>query len=170
MAEASENIVVDVSKWEWSEMWKKEDWWAIWLGFIILIAGMFVYFPYSGDMKEMLNKAEARKIPAGKWLANFTHKTHAWSNNPMDAFFMGKEKAEAKAAAAKVKYAEKKALEKTTFAAALAAETLVEAAGFNNEGLNAKASKAISSWRDAKLFSDKAKKKSRPSPTTRSAV
>jgi uncharacterized membrane protein YadS len=193
MAEASENIVTDIGKWEWSELWKKEDWWAIWLGFIILIAGMVVYFPYSGDMKEMLNKAdatygvraerttaiktiawykltdaknkaEARKIPAGKWLANFTHKTHAWSNNPMDAFFMGKEKAEAKAAAAKVKYAEKKALEKTTFAAALVAETLAEAAGFNNEALNDKATKAISSWRDAKLFADKAKKKTKAKP------
>ncbi len=44
MANKSE-IVQDVGKWEWSEMWKKEDWWAIWLGFFILIAGMLVYFP-----------------------------------------------------------------------------------------------------------------------------
>ena len=37
MAEGN-GVVVDQGKWEWSEMWKKEDWWAIWLGFFILLA------------------------------------------------------------------------------------------------------------------------------------
>jgi uncharacterized membrane protein YadS len=35
MAEASENIITDIGKWEWSEMWKKEDWWAIFLGMLV---------------------------------------------------------------------------------------------------------------------------------------
>ena len=29
---SSTDIVRDVGKWEWSEMWTKEDWWAVWLG------------------------------------------------------------------------------------------------------------------------------------------
>ncbi len=190
MAESTDTIVVDVGKWEWSELWKKEDWWAIWLGFIILIAGMFIYFPHSGEMKEIItkseakygeaaartteiktiawykltdgkNKAEARKIPAGKWLASFTHKTHSWKNNPLDAFFMSKEKADVKVAKAKEKYAAKKLIEEQTFTKAKAAEALAEGSEFKNETLNAAASKAISKWRDAKLYAGKAKKKTK---------
>lgn len=59
MANKSE-IVQDVGKWEWSEMWKKEDWWAIWLGFFILIAGMLVYFPHAGNLKAKLQEVEAK--------------------------------------------------------------------------------------------------------------
>ncbi len=193
MAGSSDNIVVDVGGWQWSELWKKEDWWAIWLGFIILIAGMFIYFPHSGEMKEIItkaeakygeaaqrttaiktiawykltdgkNKAEARKIPAGKWLASFTHKTHGWSNNPLDAFFMSKEKADAKVARAKVKYEKKKAAETLTFANAEKAEAIAETAGFKDETLNAAATTAINKWRDAKLYASKAKKKTKAKP------
>jgi hypothetical protein len=46
MAEGN-GIVVDQGRWEWSEMWKKEDWWAIWIGFFILVAAMFIYFPHA---------------------------------------------------------------------------------------------------------------------------
>lgn len=191
MAEGKESsIVVDVGKWEWSELWKKEDWWAIWLGFIILVAGMVVYFPHSGDMKAQLekaeatyaqaaqrtsviktiawyqltdarNKVEARKISVGKWLAAFTHKTHGWSNNPLDALFMSQEKADGIKAAAEAKYTTKKEAETKAFAAAQAAETAAEAEGFKNASLNAAATKAISDWRDAKLFADKAAKKTK---------
>lgn len=182
------DIVVDQGKWEWSEMWKKEDWWAIWIGFFLLIASMFVYFPHSGDMAEIIKKAqakygeeaartsaiktiawyqlsdakkkaEARKIPAGKWLANFTHKTHSWSNNPLDAFFMSKEKAAAKAARAMPAYEKKKAREVQAFAAAQQAEAAAEAADFNDPVLNTAASDAIDQWRDAKLMAGNAKKK-----------
>ncbi len=184
------NIVVDKAGWNWSEMWTKEDWWAIWLGFIILLAGMFIYFPHSGEMKAKIEKAEAkygeaagrttaiktiawyklsdgkkkaeaRKIATGKWLAKFTHKTHKWSTNPFDAFFMSKEKAAAKKAKAMVKYEKKKAAEKIAFAAAQEAEAAAEAAGFKDESLNAAATLAINKWRDAKLFAGKAKKKTK---------
>lgn len=187
------DVVVDQGKWEWSEMWKKEDWWAIWIGFFILIASMFIYFPHSAKMSDIITqaqekygeqagrtsaiktiawyklsdakkKAEARKIPAGKWLANLTHKTHTWSNNPLDAFFMSKEKADAKAAGAMAAYEKKKAAEARAFAAAEAAEARAEAAGFEDEALNAAASEAIDKWRDAKLAAGNAKKKTKASP------
>jgi len=191
MAENSGNdIVVDVGKWEWSELWRKEDWWAIWLGFIILFAGMFIYFPHSGDMKTKIDAAQAKygdaagrtsaiktiawyqlsdakkkvkatDIGAGKWMKNFAKKTHGWSNNPLDAFFMGEEKAAAKKATAEVTYEKKKATEKESLAVAKAAEAAAEAAGFRNESLNAAAAAAISEWRDAKLFAGKAKAKTK---------
>ncbi|RLC24697.1 MAG: putative sulfate exporter family transporter [Deltaproteobacteria bacterium] len=192
MAEGS-GIVVDQGRWEWSEMWKKEDWWAIWIGFFILVAGMLVYFPHSGDMKGIIDKAqaeygeaaqrtsaiktiawyklsdgkkkaEARKVSTGKWLASFTHKTHSWSNNPLDAFFMDKEKVQAKVDAAKVKYEKKKAVEVAAFAQAKVAESLAEASGFKDESLNATATNAINTWRDAKLIAGNAKKKTKAKP------
>ena len=45
MAEGS-GIVVDQGKWEWSEMWKKEDWWAIWIGFFLLVAAVCLFPPF----------------------------------------------------------------------------------------------------------------------------
>ncbi len=108
-------VVKDVGKWEWSEMWKKEDWWAIWLGFAILAAGMLIYFPHAGDLKAKLLAAEAeyaqdanrtqafktiawyelsdakakikaKSSSAGKWLASVTKKTHGWTSNPWMVF------------------------------------------------------------------------------------
>ena len=35
---AAGDIVVDVGKSSISDLWKKEDYWAIWLGFLALIA------------------------------------------------------------------------------------------------------------------------------------
>lgn len=190
MAEENSNVVVDQGKWEWSELWTKEDWWAIWLGFIILIVGMFVYFPHSGAMKAKIakaeaeygvaanrtnaiktiawyklsdgkKKAEARKIPAGKWLKNFSGKPHKWTSNPIDAFVMSDAKAQAKAAKAKVKYEKKKGVAEKAYARAEAAEAAAEAALFRDESLNDVASVAISQWRDAKLLAQKAKKKTK---------
>lgn len=194
MAEGTgSDVVRDVGRWEWSEMWKKEDWWAVWLGFAILIAGMFVYFPHSGDMKAKLEKAEAEyaqqakrtdkfktiawhqlsdakkkvqalKVDTGKWLKKFSSKPHKWSGNPLGAFFMSQEEADAKNAKAMPKYEKAKAKEQEALAAAEAAEAEAEAAGFEDASLNTAAAAAIAKWRDAHLASSKAKKKTTAKP------
>ena len=185
-----QEIVQDVGKWEWSELWKKEDWWAIWLGFAILFAGMLVYFPYAGEMKTKIQsanakysvaanrtdtfktiawhklsdgkkKAQALKIDAGKWLKTFTKKPHKWATNPIDAFIMGPEQAAAKKAKAVAKYDKAKAAEAEAYSAAEAAEGAAEAAGFENAELNMAAQAAIGKWRDARLKAGKAKKKTK---------
>jgi uncharacterized integral membrane protein (TIGR00698 family) len=54
--------VVDKAKWEWSELYKKEDWWAIWLGFIILLVGLMIFLPRPpADMDQKLSQAQAIK-------------------------------------------------------------------------------------------------------------
>jgi hypothetical protein len=54
------DVVIDRGKWEWSELYKKEDWWAIWLGFAILIAGLIIFVPRPpADMHEKLASSEA---------------------------------------------------------------------------------------------------------------
>ncbi|MCG8564326.1 MAG: YeiH family protein, partial [Desulfobacterales bacterium] len=181
-------VVRDIGRWEWSEMWKKEDWWAIWLGFIILIAGMLIYFPQAGNMKAKLIKAEAKysaaahrtdafktiawyqmsdakskvkamDIPLGKWLKTLSKKTHKWASNPLDAFYMSQGAADVKKAKAQEKYEAAKVKTGVALTAALAAETAAEEAGFREAHLNDTAKERIKEWRNAKLMEGKAKKK-----------
>lgn len=192
-ANGKSQIVQDVGKWEWAELFKKEDWWAIWLGFVILIAGMVIYFPQTGTMKTKLMDIDAKyaqaaqrtekfktiawyqlydakkgvkanSIPAGKWLSTFSKKTHGWRANPLDAFFMSQEKADAKKVKAVAKYDTAKAAETQALALATAAESAAEAAGFNDVALNVEAKTAIANWRDAHLAASNAKKKTKAKP------
>ena len=188
--QVEQQIVKDVGKWEWSELWKKEDWWAIWLGFLILLAGVVIYFPHSGDMKSKLVEAEAKygalaerttqfktiawyqlsdakkkvkalATPAGKWLKTATSKPKKWTDNPLDAFFMTEAAAAAKKEKAVAKFEKARAAEKAALTKAMAAEQAAEAAGFNDANLNATAKAEIAAWRDAHLASSKAKKKTK---------
>ncbi len=186
-------VVKDVGRWEWSELIRKEDWWAIWLGFAILIAGMLAYFPSTGDMKAKLDKIHAQyaddaqrttrfktvawyqlndakqKVKSnenaiGKWLKSFSGKPHGWTSNPVDAFVMSKAAADAKNAKAMPAYETAKAKEKEALAVALAAETAAESAGFSDEALNAEAKAKIMEWRNANLAATKAASKIKAKP------
>ena len=183
-------VVVDVGKWEWSELLKTEDWWAVWLGFFILLMGVVFYFPQLGDMKEKLAAIEAeygqearktdqfktigwyqlndakksvksKDIAVGKWLATYSKKPHGWKSNPLDSFYMSEDKANAKKEAAVVQYEKTKAAEVQALTAAKAAEAQAEAAAFKDAALNDAAKTAIADWRNAWLKSGKAKGKTK---------
>lgn len=195
MAEKSDGsqVVVDVGKWEWSELIKKEDWWAIWLGFFLLIVGAILYFPQSGALQTKLLEAESKYLqdaqrtdqfktiawyqlydarkkvkaksnPAGKWLSNFSKKPRSWTNNPADAFFMSEAAADEKKMKALAKYEKAKGDEQAAFAVAMQAEQAAEAAGFANASLNESAKTAILDWRNAYLKASKAKSKTKAKP------
>lgn len=38
------NAEISGEKWQWSELWKKEDWWAIWMGLGIVLVAIIFYF------------------------------------------------------------------------------------------------------------------------------
>ena len=60
VVEKNSEVVVDEAKSSWSDLWKKEDYWAIWLGFVILIVGAFIYFNHKpAGMEEKFAKANA---------------------------------------------------------------------------------------------------------------
>ncbi len=187
------DIVKEVGRWDWSELLKKEDWWAIWLGFFILIAGMIVYFPHAGDMRAKLEEAQAKygqaaqrtdkfktiawyqlydarknvkanSIPAGKWMKKFSSKPARWSTNPAETFILSKETADARSAKAMVKYEAAKGKEKEALALATASEQAAEAAGFEDAALNARAKADIEAWRDTHLAAGKAKGKTGVKP------
>ena len=198
MAEATPNeqIVVDRPKGKLSDLWKKEDYWAIWLGFSMLLIGILIYFNNApADMTAKINKANAtlqaessaapfktvawykavdakKKLkatssPIGKTIKQFTAKPHKWSSNPLNAFMMGEEAAAAKKEKAVAKYDAAKAREAESLAAAMAAEKIAAEAGFTNEALNAEAIKSIDAWRADHTKASSAKKKTKVSPYNR---
>lgn len=66
----SEEVVVDVAQTKWSDLWKKEDYWAIWLGMLILALGLFLFLPRPpADMRTVFDSAnevmrtEAQRAP-----------------------------------------------------------------------------------------------------------
>ncbi|MCG8531635.1 MAG: YeiH family protein [Desulfovibrionales bacterium] len=184
-----QDIVVDKGNAGWSDLLKLEDYWAIWLGFLILIIGLIIYLPNEPkNLRETIEKSnsimqieaekapfktieyykaadakgmKATSTPIAKTIKKFQSKPHGWSSNPLDAFFMSAEKADAKKAAAMVKYEKAQEAEKMSLAAATVAQAAAASANFTNAELNQKASDAISDWRNKKFAAGKAKKKTK---------
>lgn len=168
-----------------SELLKTEDWWAVWLGFAILLAGAALFFSQAADVKSELRGTEslhaappdgfktvawhklsdgraavkAKNSPAGKWLARFAGKPRKWSDNPLESLFLGETQAEVRRASATVKLNRARAAEKTALESALAAEREAARSNFNNPLLNGRAEEAISNWRKARVTAASAKKK-----------
>ncbi|MCP4110539.1 MAG: putative sulfate exporter family transporter [Desulfobacteraceae bacterium] len=191
--ETESQVVTDQAKSNISDLWKKEDYWAIWLGFALLILGMILFFPQKPEgMQKKIDKANAtlkaesekapfktiawykavdakKKLkatssPVGKAIKNFTSKPHKWKTDLMDAFFLKKSDADAKNLKAKPKYEQAKQKETKAAAAAMIAEKAAKTAGFANKELNAEAAKAIGNWRTAKKKVSDAKKKTKTKP------
>jgi uncharacterized membrane protein YadS len=187
------DIVTDRPKSQWSDLWKREDYLAIWLGFIILAVGIVLYFTNAPKgMQEKIDKAnaimasEAEANPfktvawyeafdargklkgtsesIGKKIATFTAKPHGWKTNPLQAFFLSADDAEAKKSSAMAKYREAKAIEEEALAVARIAEQLARENGFQEAGLNASAVKAIDEWREVHRKTSGAKKKTKVAP------
>jgi uncharacterized membrane protein YadS len=193
MAENSGSEVVrDVAKWEWSQLWKTEDWWAIWLGVVLLVIGMALYLPNPPEgLKEKVATAnaameqEAARAPfktiqwyqasdskgklkasgsaIGRKIKSFTAKPHGWKTNHLDAFMMSESGAAAQKGEAVQKYEKVKGLEEEALVAAFAAQQKAAAASFADEPLNAEAKAAISQWRDLNYKAGKAKGKTKVS-------
>jgi uncharacterized membrane protein YadS len=186
--EPPRDVVTDSGKGKLSDLWKREDYWAIWLGFALIIAGLLIFMPNPPEgMKEGIEKAnatlkaeseaapfktiawykagdskkkfKATSLPIAKTIKTWTSKTHGWKSNPLEGFMMGKEAADARAEKAKAKYEKAKAAEAGALSNAQTAEATAKTAGFKDASLNAEAQKSISDWRDAKNKASKAKKK-----------
>ena len=184
----NQDVVIDKASSKISDLWKKEDYWAVWLGFLMLLAGIFIYFNNApADMRQKIDKAnavlaeesarapfktvgwyqavdakqklKATSSPIGKSIKTFTTKPHKWTSNPLQAFFASDASFAAKKEAAVAKYDAAKAAEANSIATAKAAESAAAEAGFSNEGLNAAAAKAISDWRADHKKTSSAKKK-----------
>ncbi|MDR0339881.1 MAG: YeiH family protein [Desulfovibrio sp.] len=187
MSPTNTDVVVDDGRAKWSDLWKKEDYWAIWLGFILLIAAYVLFVANApADIADKVAaqnavmKAESEKAPfrtieyykaqdakkkinsrgtdAAKTVSWLLARPAGWKNNPLDSFYVPKEAADAANAAAKPKADAAKATLDGVFAEAKAAQAEAVAAGFNDDALNAAAEAKIAAWRQAITDNGKAPK------------
>ena len=156
------DIVIDVAKTSISDLWTKEDYWAIWLGFLLLIFGMIIYFPNPPeDMHQKISQAneilqsesdsapfkttawykaaddklklKANSVGFGKKLKSYVAMPHGWKTNPLDAFIMNQETADAKNAAALPAYETAKSDAGSLLKIAQLKEAAAKSVAFKNE-------------------------------------
>ncbi|MDX9835554.1 MAG: putative sulfate exporter family transporter [Desulfobulbus sp.] len=194
MAQSDTNVVVDHGESRWSDLWTKEDYLAIWLGFTIIFVSLLAYFTFGPkdefvlqiDAANQIQQAEAARAPFktiawheanqqkaslkgsntafGKFANHWTTRPAAWSDNPMDAFVRTEAKAKALNDKAKPAYEEAKAATATALAQARQAEAAAEAAAFTDQTLNDQTIAAITGWQAAIKKEAGAKKKASNKP------
>lgn len=190
-----DQIVIDSSSSKLSDLWKNEDYWSIWLGFLILIIGLIIYLPeitdeIKGKISEANNILQEESVRApfktiawykavdikqklkatdshiGKTILNLTQKPIKWSENPVDAFYMGEEDIIHKKQSAEEKYNNARNKEAVALVEAELAEKEAAAHNFTNVDLNNRAVTAIDNWRKTVNQSSIEKKKTQIEPFT----
>ncbi len=110
-----DDIVVDKADFKWSDLYKQEDWWAIWLGAIVLIIGLLIFLPnppkdleqkieqYNAIMEQEAKSApfktvawheanmekkalKAKNEPLAKKIASYLSRPKKWEDNPIQPF------------------------------------------------------------------------------------
>lgn len=191
----SDYVVIESGRTTLRELYKKEDWMAVWMGFLILIVGLAIYLPrppekaaeipkYNTIMKEEAAKApfktiewhnassakrgiRARDQDFGKTIQNFLAAPSGWDTNPVEALYRSEETAKAMGAPFKEAADKAKAAAEAALASAKTAQAAAAAAGFKDPTLNAAAEKEISAWQKAKDASSKADSKFKVKPYNR---
>ncbi|MFH1102439.1 MAG: putative sulfate exporter family transporter [Pseudomonadota bacterium] len=191
----SDYVVIDSGKTTLKDLYTKEDWMAIWMGFLLLIVGLLIYLPrppekaaeipkYNAIMKEEAAKApfktiewynassakkgiRARDQQFGKTIQNFLAAPSHWAGNPLDALYRSQEAADALNAPAKEPFEKAKAAEEAALAKAKAAQEIAAGAGFKDTAQNEAAEKSIKEWQAAKEKASKAKGKASNKPFNR---
>ncbi len=188
------DVVVDRATSSISDLWKKEDYWAIWLGFLILVVGLVTFINNRpAGMDETFAKADAvmqeeaaKKAPfktvawheakeakkgvkgsstdIGKTLSAFLASPKGWTSNPLQSLVLSQSEADEISAKNAPLYEEAKAKTAAAKEEALAAQSAAEAAGFEIAALNQNAEDKITTWLKAKEKESKAKAKAHTKP------
>jgi uncharacterized integral membrane protein (TIGR00698 family) len=191
----SDYVVIDSGKTTLKDLYTKEDWMAIWMGALILIAGLVIFLTrppakvqeipqYNATMKAEAARApfktiawhqasaakkgiRARDESFGKTIQSFLNAPSGWRSNPLDALYRSQAAADALNAPAKEAAETAKVAEEAAMAAAKAAEAAAAAAGFQDSALNTSAEQDIKAWQAAKDKASKAKAKASNKPFNR---
>lgn len=188
------NVVIDHGKSQWSDLWKKEDYLAIWLGFIIIAVSILAYTTFGPKAEfaekiaaaNQIQEAELAKAPFktiawhkaqddkgklkgtstpfGKFATHWTKTPGSWKTNPLDAFIRTEAQAQALNEKAMPKYEEAKGKAEAALAAAVAAEEAAAGASFQDKALNDDATAKIGEWRTAQKAAGEAKSKAENKP------
>ncbi len=179
--------VVDRAQSSISDLWKKEDYWAIWIGFAIIIFGYFYFIEgykvqYAESLKSIemtisteetkpfetiaLIEANAEKKglqakgePGPKALLAFFKTPNKWTTNPVSALYQSKGAADAKNAPILASIEEQQAKVDMAFAVARSAEGLAMEANYQSSVLNTAAEAAVKAWSKENSALSKAKGK-----------
>lgn len=189
-------VVIESGKTTLRDLYTKEDWMAIWLGFALLIAGLLLFLPrppakmdenlakYNATMKEEAAKAPFKTIAwnqasaakkgiratdqdFAKAIKEYLEAPSDWSVNPLDALYRSKATAEAMNTKGEEAYKKSKEAEEAALAKAKASEEAAAAAAFKDEALNKQAESDIKAWLAAKDKTSKAKRKVSNKPYNR---
>jgi uncharacterized membrane protein YadS len=188
-------VVIESGKTTLRDLYKKEDWMAVWMGFFLLIVGLLIYLPrppekaveipkYNATMKEEAAKAPFKTIEwhnassakrgvratnqdFAKTIQNFLSAPSDWRFNPLDALYRSEETAMAMGAPFKEAADKAKAAVDAALAGAKTAQTAASAAAFKDATLNATAEKEINAWQKAKDAASKADAKFKVKPYNR---
>jgi uncharacterized membrane protein YadS len=194
MAQTETNIVVDHGQSSWSDLWTKEDYLAIWLGFLIIAVSLTAYFGF-GPKEEFAGKiAAANQIQAvettkapfktivwykaeadkkklkgtssafGKLVTHWTKTPGKWKENPLDSLIRSEAQAKAQNDAAMPAYEKAKEKAAAALAAAQQAEDAAIAASFQNPAFNDAAKEKIKEWQAAEKKVSSAKSKASQKP------
>jgi uncharacterized integral membrane protein (TIGR00698 family) len=195
-AKEPDYVVLDSGRTRLKDLYTKEDWMAIWMGFLILIIGLVVFLSRAPEkMSENIAsynetmKAEAARAPFktiewhkasgakknikatdqdfAKKIKEFLEAPGDWTDNPLDALYLSQADADAINAANKEAYDAAKAAEEAALAKAKLSEATAALVVFNNASLNEQAQKDIADWLAIKEKASKAKKKATAKPFNR---
>ncbi len=189
-------VVIESGKTTLKDLYTKEDWMAIWMGFLILVIGLLIFVPRPpANMAENIAKsndimkAEAAKAPfktiawhqaanakkgikaldepIGKTLKKYLSPPGGWTSNPLDALILNQAKVDALNAKGKAGYEKAQAVAAAALTKAQASEAAAAAAGFKDAALNAQAETDIAAWAAANGKISKAKSKATVKPMNR---
>ncbi|MBE0466496.1 MAG: putative sulfate exporter family transporter, partial [Candidatus Desulforudis sp.] len=184
-AESRDDVITEKRLTTWEQFHKTEDYWAIWLGALLLIFALILVLAkppanlekmdeYRVTMEQEMDRAGFRTIAyfeaesamnsvrargedPMKIIYAYTDRPKSWTSNPLPSIYLSESDAAAKRAAAAEKYAAAQAATPLARAKAEEAEALAAAAGFQDRQLNQQARAAIAEWRSAVDAESKAK-------------
>ncbi len=191
-----EYVVIESGKTSLKDLYTKEDWMAIWMGFFLLIVGLFIFLPnppekmnenlskYNTSLKEEAAKAPFKTIEwhnasaskrgiratnqdFARTISSFLAAPGDWKTNPVDALYRSQETADAMSASGKAALEKTKTAEEEALAKAKIAQAAAATALFKDAALNDSANKEIKVWQDAKGKASSAKSKASVKPYNR---
>lgn len=171
-----------------SKLITKDDYWAIWIGFFLLLTGLVLFFANQPDNLRQIHqdldavierenakapyktviwyeaydqqqKVKAANEPIGRFLKKLTDKPGSWSENPAKSLVTTQKQAEAIQTTAKAPFEAAKSEAAATKERAEKADRQAAGSNYQDSVLNEIAIAAINNWRDAQKRLVGAKKK-----------
>jgi len=171
---------------DWSQLYKKEDWWANWLGLALLLFALLVFWgavpaeapeileeqativeaeeeraPFATieqiKAQDKLDSIRARDHGLGPAMSNLIQRPKRWETSPVQSFYMSESQAAEMRAEAQPRYEEAQEKTEQALEEAREAQAAAAEADFQDEALNQAAVDAIDSWLSARSAESRAR-------------